>query len=212
MLVVYCTLQIISLYSFCQNSFYVKWTYACHLGAICAELCAVSLVCVLWSKTLVSHNNAFKRVVPFLLTVDGALIGYVILVCFEMETSSDEFLTWCNNSSAFETYLLVEPLVVVINVACLIYLGLRIRARLIRDPSWEKLPSRQKEMVLFRLIGTMLVCSVCFFLRSGLQLYAYIDNETIVSEDSLWISSTWLPSLLPVCILSYTMVSECINI
>jgi hypothetical protein len=70
-LAAYCALQVISLYFFWFGEYYVKWTFACHLFANCCEVVAVSLVAVLWSKTLVSTNNAYKQVVPCLLVSVG---------------------------------------------------------------------------------------------------------------------------------------------
>lgn len=208
LLLIYCILQILSVQNFLQDKFFGKWTFTSHLFAVCAEICAVSMVAVLWSKTLVSSNTAYRKIVPLLVVVDGFFIGYTIMVCADMDASSSSFTRWTESSVFFRYMLLLEPIALVVNGFCLAYLGIRIRSRLIRDPSWEKLPAQQKRMVLFRLIGTMVVCCTCFLLRASLLLWLFVQGDVVISEKPSWILSTWVPSLLPVCVLTYTMVSS----
>jgi hypothetical protein len=207
-LAAYCALQVISLYFFWFGEYYVKWTFACHLFANCCEVVAVSLVAVLWSKTLVSTNNAYKQVVPCLLVIDGFLIAYTVVVCLDMVGSKDVFEDWTLDSGIFDNYILIEPIVLVVNGIILAYLGIRIRNRLVQDPSWAKLPLHQKHMVLFRLLGTMVVCCACFAARCVVQIYIFYQHKERLLDKTGWAVSSWLPTLLPVCILTYTMVSS----
>jgi hypothetical protein len=205
-LALYCVLQITSLYSFCLGYYYVKWTFACHLFANCCEVVAVSLVAVLWSKTLVSMNNAFKQVLPCLLLVDGFLVAYTIVVCLDLVGSKESFDEWTLNSCVFDNYLLIDPIVLLVNGLFLAYLGIRIRNRLVLDPSWAKLPLHRKHMVLFRLLGTMVVCCASFAARAVIQILIFYRHNERLLDNPGWSISSWLPSLLPGCIMAYKMV------
>lgn len=184
---------------------YVKWSYSCHLIGIFCEIAAISLVSILWSKTLMSRNNAKKCVIPVLVFVDLVFLFYVIYIIINMAYYKDSFLDYYFESYVIKEILVAEPLILAINGFCLVYLGIRIAQRLVSHPSWSGMAKSEKSSIMFRLIGTMVVCCLSFLLRAGMEIALYINGAEGVSTDVWVIFSTWVPTIMPSYVLMYTM-------
>jgi len=181
-----------------------KACYACHLLGIFAEICAFSLVAVLWSKYLLSKNNAKRIILPLLLGADGAFLVYIVYLIYDMMTTSEDFQHWLT-SGIYLTLLVVEPVLLLVNGGCIIYLGLSIYSKLTNHPSWQSMLPQEKEDVVLRLWVTMVVCFFGFSLRATMELYLYFFQADGVSIDLWWVLSTWLPTLGPASVLLYAL-------
>lgn len=205
-LALYGALQALSFISFLKgHDIYEKWTYSVHLFGIFCEVCAFSLVSILWSKTLMSRNNARKCVIPFLVLVDSIFLFYIIYLVFDLSFSTKSFYEWTQTSSIFEEISLVEPTILIINALLISYLGVRITQKLVKHPSWSTLAVDQKRSVLVRLLGTVGICCTSFLLRASFLIVLWIDGATQISYDIWWIFSTWVPTIIPAFVLMYTM-------
>jgi hypothetical protein len=181
-----------------------KSCYACHLLGIFAEICAFSLVAVLWSKYLLSKNNAKRIIVPLLLVTDGAFLVYIVYLIYDMMTTEEGFQHWLT-SGLYLTLLVVEPVLLLVNGGCIIYLGLSIYAKLTNHPAWQGMLPQEKDDVVLRLWVTMVVCFFGFSLRATMELYLYFFLADGISIDLWWVLSTWLPTLGPASVLLYAL-------
>ena len=184
---------------------YEKWSYSCHLIAIFCEIVAFSLVSVLWSKTLMSRNNAKKVVIPFLVFVNSFFLFYVLYIIIDMAYFKGSFISYYHAKFIVKEILIAEPLILTINGFSQIYLGVRIYGRLVSHPSWNSMVSSEKSSILIRLIGTMVVCCCAFLLRASFEIALFINGAKGISDDCWWIFSTWVPTIIPVYVLMYTM-------
>ncbi len=163
---------------------YEKWSYSCHLIGIFCETVAFSLVSILWSKTLMSRNNAKKVVIPFLGFVNLIFLFYVIYIIVDLSYASGSFIDYYQSSYIMKEILIAEPLILAINGFCQIYLGVSIWSRLVSHPSWGSMGISEKSSILFRLIGTMVVCCCAFLLRASFEISLYINGAKGVSDEA----------------------------
>ena len=204
LMVLYSVLQCISYVNFIYIENYSSWNYACHVLAIFCEISSFSLVAILWSKSLLSSHNAYGRVIPFLLVVDLIFLTYVFAVVIDMLTTKHSFNEWAENSVLYSTMLLLEPCTILINAMMIIYLGVRIYNKLSVHTSFRSLPMYRKQDILFKLIGTMVLCCLCFICRGILELLLYFNGAKEITIDA-WYLANFFVSLLPACLLLYTM-------
>lgn len=205
-LAVYALLQTLSFVAFARGSEnYSKWCYSCHLYGIFFEIATFSVVAILWSKTLLSRNNARRRIIPFFVVMDGAFLIYTTLIVIQIQTTDKNFVDWATSSQLYLYLLIIEPILLAINGGCMVYLGVRISQRLVAHPSWNQLPANKQRIILSRLWLTMIVCCGCFCMRAFLLLWDYFQGAENFSMDIWWIFSTWIPTVMPATVLLYTM-------
>jgi hypothetical protein len=193
-IVLYSIVQIVAFSSFILTGDYTKWGYGFHLISIFFEVSGFSLVAVLWSQTLLSKQNAQRRLIPFLFVVDLLVLIYVVMLIIDMVTFEGDMTSWVLNSSILTYLMIVEPSALFINGMIVLYLGIRIRTRLLSHPHFKILGDQQQRLILCRLLGTMSACCICFFVRASLELYLYIDEAKLISYDMWWIFSNWVCS------------------
>ena len=202
---IYAILQTYSYVAYARGKeHFTKACYACHLLGIFAEVCAFSLIAILWSKYLLSVNNARRVIIPCLVIIDIAFLGYIAYLISDMLLSKDSFADWVN-TEIYKTLLLIEPILLIINGSCMVYLGISINKKLINHPSWGGLSLTEKNTIVYRLWLTMTFCVIGFSLRATMELYLYFNEADGVSTDIWWITSTWIPTIMPACVLLYTM-------
>ncbi len=100
--------------------------------------------------------------------------------------------------------LLLEPCTILINAMMIIYLGVRIYNKLSVHTSFRSLPMYRKQDILFKLIGTMVLCCLCFVCRGILELLLYFNGANEITIDT-WYLTNFFVSLVPACLLLYTM-------
>lgn len=210
LLSVYSMLQIVSFQSFISEdaASYTKTGYTCHLLAIWTEITAFSLVVILWSKTLLSVKHARRVTIPFLATVVSVYLVYVLFIIYRMHNSPKTFRDFARDSDAFMYLLLIEPIVLGCIGSCVLIDGHHILQKLARNPSWALLSKKQKRTAMFRLVKTMLICCACFAVRAILEILAFCGGDRHISGDLWFITSNWLPTLIPACVLMYSLVRK----
>ena len=202
---IYAILQTYSYVAYARGKeHFTKSCYACHLLGIFAEVCAFSLIAILWSKYLLSVNNAKRMIIPCLVVIDIGFLAYIAYLISDMLLSKDSFAEWVN-TEIYKTLLLIEPILLIINGSCMVYLGISINKKLINHPSWGGLSVTEKHTIVYRLWLTMTFCVIGFALRATMELYLYFGDANGVSTDVWWITSTWIPTIMPACVLLYTM-------
>lgn len=183
---------------------YETWTYTLHIMSIFCEVSSFSLVAVLWSKTLLSAHNAYSRVIPFLMVVDLFFLVYIIVLCTDLLTTKQSFYNWANKSNFYSYMLLIEPIIIMLNGMMILYLGTRIYRKLGEHPHFLALPRYQKRSLLLKLIGTMIVCCMCFFCRGGLDIYLFTDGARGMTIDT-WYLTNFFVCIVPAGLLLYSM-------
>ena len=208
LLTVYSMLQIISFQSFISEdaASYTKTGYTCHLLAIWIEIVAFSLVVILWSKTLLSVKHARRVTIPFLFSVVMIYFLYILFIIYRMNKSPKSFKNFAKDSRAFMYLLVIEPMVLGCIGACVLMDGQKILQKLSNNPAWSLLSKKQKRTSMFRLVKTMLICCSCFAVRAVLEILAFCGRDRHISGDLWFITSNWLPTIIPACVLMYSLV------
>lgn len=191
-----------------DSSTLAKACYAFHIAAIWCEVTAISLVLILWSKTLLSREKTKSEIIPVVLLFDGGFLCYIWLVVGHLATTDDSFDDWLEDSVWYKYLLIVEPCALAFNGIGMLFYGLQICQRLMKHPAWAPLPASHKSKILSRLRMTIALCFVCFCMRAGFELYLFATFETNakgISEDVWWIFATWIPTFTPAAVLLYTL-------
>lgn len=121
-----------------------------------------------------------------------------------MLTTKHSFNEWAVASVLYSNMLLLEPCTILINAMMIIYLGVRIYNKLSVHTSFRSLPMYRKQDILFKLIGTMVLCCLCFICRGSLELLLYFNGAKEITIDT-WYLTNFFVSLVPACLLLYTM-------
>lgn len=190
-----------------DESGYDKATYACHLVAICLEICAYSSLAVLWSSTLMSRNNARHCVIPFVASVDAVFVVYVLYLIVDMVfvNSSTSFYDWASASDSFTGILVIEPFVLLVLAAIIGYLGIQITRRLVAHPSWALLSPSDKHAILTQFLGTVVVICGSLLLRGLFEVDLFFFEAQGIDDEVWWICSGWIPTILPALAILYTL-------
>lgn len=193
---------------FTDNSAVGKACYALHIVGIWCEVTAISLVLILWSKTLLSREVTKSEIIPIVFLFNGGFLCYIFLVVGHLSVAKESFDDWLDESDWYKYLLIVEPCALAFNGIGMLFYGLKISQRLTKHPAWAPLPASHKSKILTRLKITIAICFVCFCLRAAFELYLFITFDTNakgVSEDVWWIFATWMPTLIPAALLLYTL-------
>jgi hypothetical protein len=206
-LLCYAGLQAVSFIVFCKGSnTYDKWSYTCHLLGIWTETLAFTCLSVLWSKTLLSNKKSRIFLFPSLIVIDCVLLIYLIVLINDMFTSPLAFSEWSETSNLFTILLIIEPIVLTSNGIVLGILGVLILIKLTSHPSMKSIEEKSRASIKRVLITTLVSCSLCFGVRSSLEIVVYLHKDGDISQDMWWIASTWCPTIIPALILLYTLV------
>ena len=176
----YAALQTLSFYNLSYQGQLNKWTYTCHIYGLAAEICCISLVCILWSKAMTSKKNS-RPILAILITVDLGFFVFITYVAVILNTQEESYDSWKMDNALYDIMYLAESTTLMANIICLLYIGCLIRKPISNHPSLE---AEQKQVILCRLIGTMSVCAFYFTSRSCFLLYVYAtDSDETLSRD-----------------------------
>lgn len=198
---IYGALQTLSFYNFCFTGSYNKWTYTAHLLGIFTEISSLSLVCILWSKTLISSSYPRRLIMPILCCIDAGFFTAIVVFILQMYSNNLSFFAWIQETNAVTILLIAEPIALMTNVFLLLYLGYRIYKKVLNQPLEEE----HKRVIQCRLMGTMLVCGLFFTTRSVFLLFLLCTGGANFSTDSMYILLFWVPSIVPAGMLLFTM-------
>jgi hypothetical protein len=183
-------------------------------AAVWAEVAAISLVLILWSKTLLSREKAHSEILPLVILCDGAFLGYIIACIVDLATTSQSWEDWLITSKVYKHLLLVEPCALLFNGVGILWYGSQIRARLIEHPSWTPLPPERKRLSLQRLYGTIFLCCSCFSMRAAFLIYGFTrcDSGDAGMSMAVWlIFSNFIPTIIPALCVMYAMRRPDVN-
>mmetsp|Transcript_62082 Transcript_62082/g.74701 ORF Transcript_62082/g.74701 Transcript_62082/m.74701 type:complete len:374 (+) Transcript_62082:57-1178(+) len=187
------------------------------LGRAIFEFSAFSLVAVVWFKSTadsragMSETHMIYSMCPIMLIISGFCLGGLAIwetvdLLFFNDWNLEQFKADSNVHIArtfFEAVTWGSLGVLVICNEIMIY------TRLSKVASWYRLDWKQKLPVLYRALGSMSVCSLCFLLRSSLLFVNFSSllhtEKDFESGNVWWICMVWIPTIIPSVLLLHAL-------